>query len=73
MGKAAKKSEDAPVRAKGHKHVRADLLKVSKSVKIAAAMGSLNGHSFRNTIRIMGEAEDNYKRYGRLILGGKAE
>lgn len=49
---------------------RADVLKVSKESKIWAAFASLRGINHRTMIKIMGEAEDNYKRYGRLIIGG---
>lgn len=68
MGAAKKEQE---VRVKRAKPVRAhrDLLKVSKSAKIMAAFGSLRGLSFRDTIRILGEAEESYKANGRLILG----
>lgn len=51
---------------------KADVLKVSKSVKCQAAFASARGLSFRAIILAMGEAEDIYKKNGRLILGGKA-
>lgn len=66
-----KKKEEAPVKIKkkgtGQK---ADVLKVSKSIKIMAAFASLRGFSKRQFIRIMGEAENNYKKNGRLVFGG---
>lgn len=71
MGKAAKTESSDKI--KRHKHVDRGLLKVSKSIKIQAAFASLRGHSFRTTIRLLGEAEDSYKKNGRLILGGSAE
>lgn len=52
---------------------KADVLKVSKSIKCQAAFASLRGLSFRSVIRVMGEADDIYKKNGRLILGGKAD
>lgn len=44
-------------------------MKVSKSIKIMAAMSALKGHSKRAIIRIMGEADETYKAGGRLIIG----
>lgn len=74
MGKAkAAKTEESEKITKRHKHVDRGLLKVSKSIKIQAAFASLRGHSFRTTIRLLGEAEDAFKKNGRLILGGTAE
>lgn len=49
---------------------RADLLKVSREVKIIAAFATLRGFSMRKTIRSLGEAEDNFKKNGRLVFGG---
>lgn len=66
-----KKVEEAPVKVKRKgTGPKADVLKVSKSVKIMAAFASLRGFSKRQVIRIMGEAEDNYKKNGRLVFGG---
>ena len=66
-----KKVEKAPVKVKGKgTSPKAGVLKVSKAVKIMAAFASLRGVSKRQVIRIMGEAEDNYKKNGRLIIGG---
>lgn len=44
-------------------------LKVSKQVKTMAASSALRGGSYKGFIRIMGEAEDSYKKTGRLVLG----
>lgn len=49
---------------------KADVLKVSKESKLWAATSSLHGINRRSMIRIMGEAEENYKKYGRLVMGG---
>jgi hypothetical protein len=67
------KKVEAPVKVKVKKSnapVRADVLKVSKAVKIAATMAEVRGFSKRKYIRIMGEAEENYKNNGRLVFGG---
>lgn len=68
---AKKKAENVGKEVKHHR--RADVLHVSKSAKIMAAFASLRGFSFRQTIRALGEAEAEYKKNGRLILGGKAD
>lgn len=66
-----KKDEQAPVKVKRKgAGTKVDVLKVSKGVKIMAAFASLRGFSKRQFIRIMGEAEDNYKKSGRLVFGG---
>ena len=64
----SKKKEAAPKekKARGPKNTT---LKVSKSAKIIAAMGSLRGFNFRETIRLLGEAEATYKAGGRLVFG----
>lgn len=46
-------------------------LKVSKQVKTMAASHKLNGGSYKGFIRIMGGAEDTYRKTGRLVLGDK--
>lgn len=70
----AKNVKEEVVKAKRHSPARkADVLKVSKSIKCMAAFASLRGLSFRSVIRVMGEADDSYKKNGRLILGGKAD
>lgn len=51
-------------------------LKVSKSAKMMAASAELHGGSYGSMIRIMGDAEDSYRKTGRLVLGagdGKKE
>ena len=66
-----KKAEQAPVKVKRKgAGTKVDVLKVSKEVKIMAAFASLRGFSKRQFIRVMGEAEDNYKKNGRLVFGG---
>lgn len=68
----AKKKEEAPVvkvKKKGSAP-KADVLKVSKSAKIMAAFSELRGVNKRGFILAMGEAEDNYRRNGRLVFGG---
>lgn len=69
MSKKKVEAEPVKVKRKGT-GPKADVLKVSKEVKIMAAFASLRGFSKRQVIRIMGEAEDNYKKNGRLIIGG---
>lgn len=69
-----KNAKEEVVKAKRHSTARkSDVLKVSKSIKCQAASASMFGVSFRRVIRVMGEAEDSYKKTGRLILGGKAD
>lgn len=66
-----KKAEQAPVKVKRKgTGTKADVLNVSKEVKIMAALTPLRGFSKRQFIRIMGEAEDNYKKNGRFAFGG---
>lgn len=66
-----KKGEQSAVKVKRKgTGPKADVLKVSKEVKIMAAFASLRGFSKRQVVRVMGEAEDNYKRNGRLIISG---
>lgn len=68
---AAKKKEEAPVKVKKKSSVpKADVLKVSKGAKIMASFAELRGVNKRGFILAMGEAEDSYKRHGRLVFGG---
>lgn len=45
-------------------------LKVSKSVKAMATMAARRGYNFKEMIRLLGEAEDTFKKNGRLVLKG---
>lgn len=69
MSKKKVEVEPVKVKRKGTSP-KADVLKVSKSIKIMAAFASLRGLNKRSFIRIMGEAEDNFKKNGRLVFGG---
>ena len=66
------KKKEAPVKAKKSKSdaPKSGTLKVSKSIKIMAAFASMRGLSRRAFIRLMGEADDIYKKKGRLVFGG---
>jgi hypothetical protein len=64
-----KKTESAVKVTKRGKSPKADLLHVSKSVKIMAAFAELRGINKRALIQIMGEAEASYKANGRLVFG----
>lgn len=66
------KKKEAPVKAKKSKSdaPKSGTLKVSKSIKIMAAMAALRGGNRRELIRLLGAAEDIYKRNGRLVFGG---
>jgi len=68
----SQKKKEAPVKEKKKKPQakKSNTINVSKSVKIMATMGQLRGQNFRQTIRLLGEAEDEFKRNGRLILKG---
>lgn len=68
----AKSGDEIKVKGAGGGR-KADVLKVSKSIKCQAAFASLRGLSFRSVIRVMGEADESYKKNGRLILGGKQD
>jgi len=63
------KNKAAPQKVKKERAPKSTTLKVSKSAKIMAAMGSLRGFPFRETIRLFGEAEQSYKLGGRLVFG----
>lgn len=65
MGKKKEevKEKKKPTAPKG------SVLKVSKRIKIMAAFASLNGFPKRQLIRMFGEAEDIYKKNGRLVFG----
>lgn len=64
-----KKKEEVPVKVKKKGNVpKNSVLKVSKSIKVMAALASLRGVNKRGLIRMLGEAEDNFKKNGRLIL-----
>ena len=67
MGKAKVVEEKVKRKAP---HVRNDVLKVSKSVKAVAAWTKIRGGDYGSTIRIMGDAEANFKLNGRLVLQG---
>ena len=43
-------------------------LKVSKAIKTIAALGKIHGVNAKQVIRSMGEAEQNFKDNGYLIL-----
>ena len=51
-------------------YVRNDVLKVSKSVKMLQAATEIRGGDGGAVVRIMGEAEANFKLNGRLVLSG---
>ena len=63
-------AKKAPVEKDVKKHRKADVMHVSKQTKILAMYASLNDKSFRQFIKIMGDAETNYKLNGRLVLAG---
>ena len=64
----SKKKEEVVKTKKTPAH-RSDILKVSKSIKIMATLGEAQyGLSKRAIILALGHAEDNYKRYGRLVI-----
>lgn len=65
----SKKKEAAPQKIKKERAPKSTALKVSKSAKIMATMGTLRGLSFRKAIRLFGEAEQSYKLGGRLVFG----
>lgn len=64
-----KKKEEAPLKTKKKgTGAKADVLRVSKSIKVMAAMASLRGFNPKQVIRVMGEAEQNFKNSGRLVF-----
>lgn len=64
----SKKKEAAPKEKKA-RAPKNTTLKVSKAAKIMAAMGTLRGFNFRQTVRLLAEAEASYKAGGRLVFG----
>lgn len=68
----SQKKKEAPVKEKKKNPPakKSNTINVSKSVKIMATMGQRHGQNFRQTIRLLGEAEDEFKTHGRLILKG---
>lgn len=64
----SKKKEAAP-KVKKVRATKNTLLRVSKAAKIMAAMGAMRGVNFRQSIRLFGEAEAEYKANGRLVFG----
>lgn len=69
---ADKKAPAAPQKNKAQKvnnSHRWDLLHVPKSVKIWAAMDSMrHGSNFKQNIKMLGEADRDWRRYGYLVI-----
>lgn len=69
----SQKKKEAPVEEKKKKPQARHLdnqIKVSKSVKAMATMAARRGYNFKEMIRLLGEAEDTFKKNGRLVLKG---
>jgi hypothetical protein len=64
----AAKKEAAPRKSKGETKKRNTNLRISKAVKVMATMAQLRGGNFRQTIRALGEAEQNWRDNGFLVF-----
>ena len=65
----SKKKEVAPKeKVKRGSVPKQDVLKVSKEIKTMAAFASLRGFNKRRLIQLLGSAEDNYRKNGRLVM-----